>query len=593
MDIRHMNLMPYSPVAALLCLAACAQAPVAESRPPAAAVPVQLAAQTTPADTLGTPMAATPAASETKGLTAPLLYSILLGDIAAQRGEAELAAEAYADLALKTRDARLVRRAVELSVKARKNDMATGLAQLWVELEPEAFKARQLLVNLLMAAGAHQDARVHLRALLALKDRTPAMNFMHMQTLLGRPKDKAAALSLVQDLAAAYAGLPEARYAIAQAATQAERADLALRELDEALRLRPEWEPAALFRGQLLLRQGDAALLAYWKDFLRRNPDAAEVRMAYAKALAKGGQYREARAEFAHMLKKSPDNPEVAYAIALLSMQINDMDGAETHFQRALKLGYPDEGLLRMYLAQVSETGKRFDEALKRYDEIVSGERVFEARLKAAVLLGKLKRVAEARARLAAITPGNDREKVQVVQAEAQMLRESGDLAGAYAVLDAAVRAAPDNEELLYDRAMAAEKIDRLDVVEADLRRLIKLDPDHAHAYNALGYTLADRTGRIDEALVLIEQALKLAPEDAFILDSMGWALFKARRLDEAEKHLRRAYVGRADPEIAAHLGEVLWQRGQRDEARKLWSEAAKLYPDNGVLRETMARLQP
>lgn len=557
----------------LVILTACAQAPHAES---------------------GAGMA--PVASSEKpagGLTEAILYGLLVGDVAAQRGDYTLASEAYAGIARQTRDPRVVRRAVELAVKARDHDDAISLCQLWVSVEPESSKARQMMIPLLMGQDRYHEALPHLQALMRAKERTPAMNFLHMQSLLGRYKDKKAGLELVQELAAGYGALPEAHYAVAQAAWQAQQHDLASKSLDEALRLKPGWETAALFRGQLLQRQSDEELFAYWRSFLKAFPEANEVRMANAKALAKAGRFQEARAEFASLTEKIGDKAEISYAIGLLSMQINDLEGAETSFKLALKQGYGDDDTIRLYLAQISETRQRYDEALNRYDEIGPGERYLEARLKSAVLLGKMKRLVEGKARLDALEPGNERERVQIVQTEAQMLRESGDNLGAFMALDKAVKERPDSAELLYDRAMAAEKIDRLDVLEADLRRLIQLDPDHAHAYNALGYTLADRTGRLDEALALLDKALKLAPDDAFILDSMGWALFKAKRLPEAENHLRRAYTGRPDPEIAAHLGEVLWQRGQREEARRVWNEALKQHPDNDVLRETMKRLKP
>lgn len=563
----------------LAILSACAQAPHAES-----------------GSTLTAQAGAAAAASQgapAKGLTEAVLYELLLGEIASQRGEEALAAEAYVDLALKTYDPRVVKRAVELAVKARKFEDARRMAGLWVDIEPESFKARQILIPLLIGQENYAEALPHLKALMAMKDRPPGVNFLHLQSLLGRYKDKAAGLEMIKELASGYPGIPEAHYAVAQAAWPASQYDLAKQSLDTALRLKPGWETAALFRGQVQQQQGDAAMLAYWKTFLQAYPDANDVRLAYAKALAKAGQYQEARAEFGGLSKKAGNPAEITYAIALLSMQIDDLDGAEHNFKQALKQGYDDEDTIRLYLAQISESRSRYEEAVARYEEIAPGERYLEARLKAALLLGKMKRLDEAKARLAALVPANDREKVRIIQAEAQMLRESGDHNGAFATLDAALKAMPDSDDLIYDRAMAAEKISRLDIMEADLRRLIEKDPSHAHAYNALGYTLADRTERVDEALVLLEQALKLQPDDPFILDSMGWALFKAKRLDEAEAHLRRAYNGRADPEIAAHLGEVLWQRGQRDEARKLFAEVAKKHPDNDVLRETMARLKP
>jgi tetratricopeptide (TPR) repeat protein len=557
----------------VVILTACAQAPHAESD----AGPAPVAKPELPGE----------------GLSEAILYGLLVGDVAAQRGDYVLAAESYAGIARRTRDPRVVKRAVELAVKAHDYNTAISLGELWVLVEPDSSKARQVLIPLLMGQERYRDALPHLRALMRSKERPPAMNFLHMQSLLGRYKDKKAGLELVRELAEAHADLPEAHYALSQVAWQAQHHDLAAKSLDEALRLRPGWETAALFRGQLHQRQGDEELFTYWRSFLKAHPQANEVRMAHAKALAKAGRYQEARAEFASLTAQIGDKAEIAYAIGLLSMQINDLDGAEASFKQAIQQGYADDETIRLYLAQISETRQRHEEALSRYDEIGPGERYFEARLKSVVLLGKMKRLVEGKARLDALTPANEREKVQIVQTEAQMLRDGGDNLGAFMVLDKAVRERPDSSELLYDRAMAAEKIDRLDVLEADLRRLIQLDPDHAHAYNALGYTLADRTGRLDEAMALLDKALKLAPDDAFILDSMGWALFKAKRYPEAESHLRRAYSGRPDPEIAAHLGEVLWQRGQREEARKLWNDALKQHPDNDVLIETVKRAKP
>jgi tetratricopeptide (TPR) repeat protein len=211
--------------------------------------------------------------------------------------------------------------------------------------------------------------------------------------------------------------------------------------------------------------------------------------------------------------------------------------------------------------------------------------------LRAAATLGKLGRVDEARRYLADLPAVTQEQRVQVQQADAQVLRDAGDNATAYAVLTGALERYPDDPDLLYDVAMVAEKLDRIDVVEAKLTRLIELKPSNAHALNALGYTLVDRTPRIAEGLALIERALTLAPDDPFILDSVGWAHFRMGRLDEAEKNLRRAMEQRPDPEIAAHLGEVLWAKGERARAQDVWQSQLKSTPDNAVLLETVRRL--
>ena len=222
---------------------------------------------------------------------------------------------------------------------------------------------------------------------------------------------------------------------------------------------------------------------------------------------------------------------------------------------------------------------------------MTDGDRAWLAKLRVAAVLGKLNRVDEGRRWLADLPAVTIDQRIQVRQAEASLLREAGDAAGAYAVLEQGLAEFPDAPDLLYDVAMLAEKLDRLDVAEARLRRLIELKPDDPQALNALGYTLVDRTARTEEGRALIEKALKLSPDDPFILDSMGWALFKLGRYDDAVVYLGRAYAGRPDAEIAAHLGEVLWVKGERERAKEIWAAQLKDAPDHPVLLETMRRL--
>jgi tetratricopeptide (TPR) repeat protein len=208
-------------------------------------------------------------------------------------------------------------------------------------------------------------------------------------------------------------------------------------------------------------------------------------------------------------------------------------------------------------------------------------------------VLVKQGKMDEARKHLQSITPRNDAQRIQLVQAEANLLRESQAYQDAYNLLGKSLEGAPDSVDLLYDQAMIAEKIERFDVLERNLRRVVELQPDHAHAYNALGYTLADRNQRLPEARKLIEKALELAPQDAYIIDSLGWVLFRMGNTAEAVKTLRRAFALRQDAEVGAHLGEVLWADGKRDEAQKIWSDLLKGHPANETLRGTLKRLAP
>jgi tetratricopeptide (TPR) repeat protein len=567
-----MNAKPLILILALASLSACAQSPAAPAKKGAAA----------PAATPQQPAAV---------LTDRLLYQFLLGEIAGQRGDLALAKEAYVDLAYKTRDARVVRRAAELATYARDPAKAAEMALLWVEIEPGSLRARQYLATTLVGGDRLAEAKPHLEALLRMNDRPVGEAFMQLHSLLARHKDKMAVLGLVKELAVAYPAVPEAHLAVAQAGLDAGQQAQALAALDEGLRLKPDWETAALVKGQVLAKTSDDAALAFWAAFIERNPGAERARLAYAKGLTRAGQYPEARQQFDALVKNAPDNPDLRFAIGLLAMQMNDLEAAEQYLVQSLERGFGDEGMVRGYLGQVSEGRQRYPQALDWYLKVEPGDHYLQARLKAAVVLGKLKRVDEGRELLHGLEGGSAAEQTQVVQAEAQLLREAARYQEAFEVLGQALARTPDNGDLLYDRAMIAERLDRLDTVEADLRRLIKLEPDHAHAYNALGYTLIDRTARLDEGIALLEQALKLSPNDPFILDSMGWAQFKAGRLPTAVDYLKRAYSLRPDPEIAAHLGEALWGADQRDEARRVWQGSLREHPDNDVLKETVTRV--
>lgn len=534
-----------------------------------------------------------PRADNRTELTPQILYRFLLGEIAAQRGELTLASEAFLDLANKTHDARIAQRATEFAIFARKPAQALKAAQMWVEGEPNSLRARQTYVSLLLSAGRLVDARPHLEWFIKQSGRPVGEAFLQLPNILLRHQDRPAVLSLMSELAAAYPSVPEASFALAQVAWHAGQSERALVAADEALRLKPGWEAVALLRGQILQRRGDDQTVAFWRDFLSRHPDAREVRLALARQLARMSRFGEARAEFELLHAQDPTQPEVVVSLGLLALQMNDLDAAERHFTTALNAEMGEVDHLRLYLGQVAAARQQFERALDWYLSVPEGRHYLEARMRAAMLLGRLGRLTEGRRLLAALTAESEPERVQIIQAEAQMLREAKDHTGAFELLTRALETMPDSPELLYDRAMAAEKIDRLDVLEQDLRRLIALKPDHAHAYNALGYTLADRTDRLKEAIELLEKALKLAPDDPFILDSMGWALFKAGRLNAAIDYLRRAFAQRPDPEIAAHLGEALWVRGDRDEARRIWQGSLREHPDNESLRETVGRLLP
>jgi len=524
-------------------------------------------------------------------LTDDLLFQFLVSEIAGQRGMLTLAKEGYLDMARKTRDPRVVRRAAEIALYNRDQPAALELSRLWSELEPDSDRALQTLVVMLIAQGQVEEAAPYLEKML--NGANLDEGFMQMPALFAKTRDAKAVLKVVKALAQKHPQLPEAHFALAHAALQAGYPDEAQDALKQADSLRPGWEPAALLRVQLLAKSSRAEALAFLKSFLAAHPGAQNARLAYARMLVGANQYNEAHEQFARLAAELPDSAEISMAAGLLSLQMGKLDEAENYLGRTLELGHEDGGVVRYYLGQAAEERKDFDLAASRYLSITGGEYLVASRTRLATMLARRGKIDEARAVLAAVEPANDVQKVQLIQAEADLLREAKDHAAVFALLDEAVNSRPDHVDLLYDRAMAAEKLNKLEVVEADLRKAIKLKPDYAHAYNALGYTLAEQTNRLNEATELLDKAISLAPEDPFILDSMGWLHYRKGNLDKAREFLERAWRQRQDPEIAAHLGEVLWMRGDREEASRLWRTALQSHPRNEALIEILKKFKP
>jgi tetratricopeptide (TPR) repeat protein len=563
-------------------LAACAQQPQQPAQDEAAASRVEAAkpeAQRPPLPAVD--------------LSEELLYRMMLAEVALQRGQPHIAVQTYLELARETRDPRVAQRATEIAWNARFSSAALEAAGIWLQVDPGSAQARQVIAALLVNQARIADAQPHLEKWLATGRDSVGQSFLQLSTLLARHKDKPEVLKLMQALSQPYADVPEARLAVAQAAWNAENEAVAIEEARAALKLKPDWEVAALFIGQVLQRRSDEEALRYLAGYLREHPKARDARLNYARLLVNTKSYPEARRQFEILVAEFPQNAEVSMAVALLAVQANDYDAAETQLKRVLELNYKDPDLARFYLGQLNEERKRFDEALKWYATVAQGEQFIPAQSRYAGILAKQGRLPEARKHLQGAGARSPQQRVQLTQAEAQLLRDASAFQEAFDVLGQALAEMPNYPDLLYDHALAAEKVNRLDVLESNLKQLIKLRPDHAHAYNALGYTLADRNQRIEEAYRLIETALKLAPEDPFIQDSMGWVLYRMGRSQEGLDWLQRAFKQRPDPEIAAHLGEVLWVLDRREEARRIWSESLKAHPANELLQSTVKRFQP
>jgi len=526
-------------------------------------------------------------------LTESMLFDFLLGETALQRGETEIATGIYLRLAKTTRDPRIAQRATEVALHSRQPVPALEATMLWAELDPDAVNARQTAAALLVNADRLEEAQPHLEKLLASEGNNINEAFMQLNGLLARSADKSAILELVLHLSRPYPDLPEAHFAISQAAWFANQFDIALVEMSRALTLRPNWETAAIYLGRIFQRTSSDRAIEFYEDYLETYPKANDTRIAYARLLVAEKNYLKAREQFQQLLAGNPANADIILAVGLLSTELHDYNAAETNFKKVLELDYRDPGMVRFYLAGIYEKTGQIDTAMEWYRSVTSGNQYLPAQIRYAVLLAKQGKIAEARQHLQQLPATNAQQSAQLIIAEAQLLRETGAHQEVFRLLSRGLEKLPDYPDLLYDRALAADKIGKPEILEQDLRKLIQLKPDHAHAYNALGYSFTEHNRRLPEALELIEKASMLSPYDPYIMDSLGWVHYRMGNLNQGIDYLRRAFVIYPDPEIAAHLGEALWTQGTKDEAKEIWNSSLKSHPDNEALLKTIKKFIP
>ncbi len=522
---------------------------------------------------------------------AEFVYKYLLGEVALQRGDATLGSQLFLDLAKQTRDARLAERAARAAVFANQPGLALQASTLWAELDPASQEAQQASSQLLIASGNMKEAKPHMQKLLSQEDKR-ANGFLYLNALLINQKDKVEVLNTISELAAPYLKLPEAHLAIAQAALIANKFDVAKNELDTANKLRPGWELAAQMQGQMLLKETPDKAIMYFQGFLKQYPKAGDVRMSYAKILVSQKRFEEAKPEFVKLVESSKGNPEISAVVGLLSLESNDYPMADKYFQQSISSGFKDPEQLYGYLGRSAERQKDDTKALDWYAKIKPGEHYLEGRFSAAGVLARTKNVDVAIKMLDEVNDLTPEQQMLVIQNEANLLNQAKRSQESFTLLDNASKSFPQSAELTYDHAMAAERVGKYDVMETQLRKLIKGKPEFAAAYNALGYSFADRNIKLPEAKNLLETAVKLSSDDHYMLDSLGWVHYRLGNLDKAAEFLKKAYAVQADPEIAAHLGEVLWKQGKLEEAKKLWASALKNYPENDVLLATAKKFK-
>jgi tetratricopeptide (TPR) repeat protein len=543
-------------------------------------------------------------------LNAPLFYQLILGELNVSAGEPGTGYSLILDAARKQKDPGLYRRAVDVALQARSGEAALTAARAWAQELPDSPEANRFVLQILLALNRVAETGPVLQAILQTSPVTERNDTINaIPQTYGRVTDKALAASVVrealvpslkQPFHAAAAWTTVGRMELAQ-----DQLPLALAAAREGHRIDAASPYPALLALELMERGQDGAEALVRQQLQSSHtttttPGDTAVALAYARILLDMQRDAEARTQLETLTTRQPDQAEPWLLLASLQAQDNALPAATASLQKYMALARQagDErasrGLTQAYLlmAQIAEKQKDFPAANAWLDRIEDADGVMAAQMRRASLLARQGQLPQARALLRNQPERRPEDARLKLVAEAQLLRDFKAWQQSYEVYGEAAARFPQDTDLIYDQAMMAEKAGKLADMERLLRQLIAAKPDHHHAYNALGYSLAERNMRLHEAKQLIEKAVSMAPGDAYIQDSLGWVEFRMGNTARALDILRAAYSKRPDPEIAAHLGEVLWASGQREQALKIWREGLLLSADNETLQATLKRLQ-
>ncbi|WP_028455029.1 tetratricopeptide repeat protein [Chitinilyticum litopenaei] len=547
------------------------------------------AAQAEAADEAGQDSPGTPL--PVQALTPELVQIALLGDIAAQRGNGVLAAQLWQELAKRTKDPRIARHATELAISSGQLQIAVDCAERWIAAAPDSKQARQIMIGLLLRANRIDDITPHLHALMIQSPDEVTTFFMQLHQLWNKGADRAAILRVTQHLAERYPQQAEAHFAVAVALSNSSQSTEALAELDKALALRPQWEPAMLYKAQLLAGKDPQASLAFLSGASKANPASISLQLAQARLLAEQNQIGEAYTAYQQIVRLQPDNLEALVGQAVTAMELRKLDEAQQLLERALGLKPGEPDIFYQYLGGISEEKRLWKDALGWYQQITAADIAARVQMRIPRLLARLGDEAGAMQALDRLPERSSDEQISKAQMTALVWRELKQPERARAVLNEAIVKFPASADLYYDRSIYLDELGDHAAAERDLRKNLELSPDNAPGQNALGYLLTNRTERFAEAQALLESALAQEADNPAYLDSMGWLRFKQERYPEAEQLLQRAWQAMPDPEIGLHLAQALAKLGRSTEARKIVDAVAAMeadHPELGKVRQLL-----
>jgi tetratricopeptide (TPR) repeat protein len=525
-------------------------------------------------------------------LTDDLMYDILLGEIAGQRGVMDVSVPHYLQAARESRDPRVAERAMQVATFAKQYDIALQAARRWVELDGDNIEARKGLTALALQVGDMDEVIRQVDYLLSTSA-DPEEGYRLATAVLVHDTDKQAALEVMRRMVEHHPKNAYAWMALCRMAVQADELEQALEAVDQALVFAPGLPAAIILKAQVLVRlDRKADATGVLREAVAAHPEAADLHFAYGRMLLDTNELEQARAQFAEVVKLEPDNIDGLYSLALLELETRQFKSGEQHLKQLLELNERQQNVY-YYLGYAAREQGNDEAALEWYGKVESGDYWSQSQLSIAAILVRQDKLDEMQDHMQTLRQNNPEQSVQFYILEGQVLSDAGLQQSAYDLYTTALTENPDNEDLLYSRALTAEKLGDLAAAEQDMRRILANDPDNVRTQNALGYTLADKTARYEEALVYITRAYEQTPDDPAVIDSMGWVQYRLGNLDIARQYLQQAWDMTGDSEIGAHLGEVMWQQGDYEAARKVWEKASETSPDNTVLQETLKRFNP
>ncbi|MGE0372917.1 MAG: tetratricopeptide repeat protein [Gammaproteobacteria bacterium] len=522
-------------------------------------------------------------------LSGELLYQILEAEIALQRRYYDVAGARYLELTETTRDPRFAEMATKIAIFSRDDVHALQAARLWTELDPAQIEAHQMVVVASIRTGAVDAALPHIEFLLEPRAGFED-GFKLVASLLNRDEDVVAAMQLLERYIAGHGDNRMAYFNYAQFAVRTGQLAKAEEAIDRCLALEPGAVDAIALRVRVLQQQRrEEEALNFMAESARRFPEDMRLGLMYARMLVDAKRLEEAIAQYELVLGRMGPDTDVLLTLGMINLQLNRLGEAEKYLLQAAQ----DKGAgndAQFYLGLLEEGRNNADAAIGHYSAVAGGNLYPEARMRIVALLAGEGRMDEAREQLNTLHLQFPDQQKRLYQMEGEILRGAGRSEEAMQVLSAALESNPGDFDLLYQRAITADSLGLMDAFEGDLRAILERDPDNVDALNTLGYTLADRTDRYEEAYVYIQRALAQNPQNNAILDSMGWVLYRLGNHKDAIKYLRRSLEIKQDHEVAAHLGEVLWVSGEREEAINVWEQALELFPDDKLLLDVMKR---